>query len=116
MNVKYTGTSDFQEFSAADFKKAGVEGKKTSFPQGESVEVDDSVGQALIAKDGIFGDFSFEEVNDEEEQADDSGSNGSDAEDAAEGSAMTDSGSLQQDLDTPSTPRTAKKATSARTR
>ena len=65
MNVKYMGTSDFQEFSAADFDKAGVQGKKLSFARGASVEVDDAVGEALISKEGTFGDYAFEEVVDE---------------------------------------------------
>lgn len=70
MKVKYTGTSDFQEFSAADFSKAGVEQRKLSFARGEVVEVDDAVGEALTSTDAdesIFWDFSFEQVEDDEE-------------------------------------------------
>lgn len=68
MKVAYTGISDAQEFGAEDFKKADLEQRKLRFPKGEPVEVDDAVGQALIAKDGIFGDFSFEEVTEDNER------------------------------------------------
>lgn len=70
MKVKYTGISDFQEFGAEDFKKAGVEQRKLSFARGEVVEVDDAVGEALTSTDAdesIFWDFSFEQVEDDEE-------------------------------------------------
>ena len=66
MKVKYTGTSDFQEFSSADFKRAEIEAKKTSFPRGVEVEVPDEVGQALISDEGLFGGHSFEQVEEEE--------------------------------------------------
>lgn len=66
MKVKYTGKSDFQEFSAADFKKAEVDDQnKVSFPKGEAVEVSDAAGEALTSKEGIFGQHSFEQVEDE---------------------------------------------------
>jgi hypothetical protein len=66
MRVKYTGTSDVQEFDASDLKKAGVEGfRKTSFPQGVAVEVSDEVGELLTSKEGLFGDYAFSEVADE---------------------------------------------------
>lgn len=115
MKVKYTGTADFQEFSAADFKKAGVEGKKVSFPRGEAVEVSDEVGQALVSDEGLFGGHSFEEVNDEEEQADDGEANRADAGSEDAGQEMTESGTPQQGTDAPAR-ATAKKTTSARTR
>ena len=68
MQVKYTGKSDFQEFSAADFKKAEVDDQnKVSFPKGEAVEVSDAAGEALISKEGVFGQHSFEQVEDEAE-------------------------------------------------
>lgn len=71
MKVTYTGTSDFREFSKADFDKAGVEGgKKLSFARGETVEVDDALGEALVSKEGLFGDESFSEAEDEEDEAD----------------------------------------------
>lgn len=73
MKVSYTGTSDFQEFSAADFKKAGVEGQnKVSFPKGVPTKVSDEAGQALISDEGVFGRHSFEQVDeaDEEETTD----------------------------------------------
>lgn len=68
MKVAYTGTSDFQEFSAADFEKAGIEdGKKIKFAQGKPTEVDDAIGEALVSKEGFFGDYSFESLDDVEE-------------------------------------------------
>lgn len=66
MKVKYTGTSDFQSFSKADFEKAEVDQNKLTFERGVPVEVPDEVGQALVSKEGVFGDFSFEEADDEE--------------------------------------------------
>lgn len=58
--LKYMGTSDSRELSAADFKKLGVEDqKKTVFPRFEEVEVDDVVAEALTN----LGDF--EEVKTE---------------------------------------------------
>lgn len=54
MLVRYTGTSDFRELGAADFKKFGVEGgRKTTFAQDEATEVDDSLWPALEK----IGDF-----------------------------------------------------------
>lgn len=68
MKVAYTGTSDFQKFSKADFAKAGIEdGKNHSFARGEPTEVNDEIGEALVAKDGIFGDFSFVSLEEVEE-------------------------------------------------
>lgn len=71
--IKYTGTSDAQTFDAEDMKKEGVEGfKKTTFRKGEPVEVDDAVAEQLLGKEGIFGPYSFEEV----EEADTEGTSG----------------------------------------
>jgi hypothetical protein len=112
MIVKYTGTSDFQGFDSKDFDKAGVDGKKVLFAQGEPKEVSDEVGQALIAKDGIFGDFSFEEVKD----SDDAEADGSDSQDAPKGEALTESSTPQIGTDATRGTTAAKKATSARTR
>ena len=68
MIIKYTGTSDFQEFGKADFDKAGVEGgKKLRFARNEPVEVDDTLAEALISKEGLFGDFSFEQADEEDD-------------------------------------------------
>jgi hypothetical protein len=64
--VRYTGPANFQEFGKADFAKADVDQGKLVFPQGESVEVSQEVHDALTAKDGIFGDFSFESANEDE--------------------------------------------------
>lgn len=67
MRIEYTGTSDFQEFSKADFAQAGVEQGKLSFPKNKPVEVPDEVAQALLSKEGVFGSFSFSEAKDEPE-------------------------------------------------
>lgn len=67
MKVQYDGSSDFREFSAADFTKAGVEAKKISFAKGEAVEVSEEVGAALTSKEGIFGEEVFSEVREDEE-------------------------------------------------
>ena len=71
MRIVYAGTADFKEFSAADFKKAGLEDqKKIVFQPGVVVEVSDEVGQALIADEGLFATDSFQEVADDEEGVD----------------------------------------------
>jgi len=58
MEIKYTDSSDARVLDADDLKKAGVEGfRKTMFQRGESVEVDDAVGDALLAAPEIFGKF-----------------------------------------------------------
>ena len=62
MIIKYTGSSDFQEFGASDFAKADLEQRKLSFARGVEMEVDDLVGRALTSSDGIFGGHQFEEV------------------------------------------------------
>lgn len=68
MKVQYTGNADFQEFSAADFKKAEVDDQhKVRFAKGEPTEVSDAAGEALISEEGIFGQHSFEKVEDEGE-------------------------------------------------
>lgn len=87
MKLKYTGTADFQEFSAADFKKAGVDdARKVRFARGEATEVDDAVGEALVSKEGVFGDFKFEAVEDDEEESEPQ------AQGSADDSEMTESG------------------------
>lgn len=95
MKVKYTGYADFQVFSAPDFAKAGVEGKKTTFPKGEPVEVSEEVGQALTSDEGIFANYQFKEV-DEDEGTPRSSSRG-----ATDDSEMADSGTVQGDTGTP---------------
>lgn len=58
--VIYQGPSDAYELSAADFKRLGVEdGKKTAFPRGEAVEVDDSVAEALLAGEKLAHSNAF---------------------------------------------------------
>ena len=67
--VKYTGTSDFQIFSKADFEKAGVNDQnKVTFARGEPQEVSEAAAKALTSTDSeesIFHDFSFVEVDEE---------------------------------------------------
>jgi hypothetical protein len=71
MKVVYAGTSDFREFSAADFKKGGFEDqKKLVFEPGVVVEVDDELGAALVGDEGLFGPEPFEEVGEDEEGVD----------------------------------------------
>lgn len=111
--IKYTGTSDSYELSAADFAKGGVEGaRKTRFPKGKAVEVDDAIAELLLnadKDDPVFGDFKtvFQEADDEDEAYED---------DAPKGSAnppeMSDSGNPSQS--STSTPP-AKKATAKKT-
>lgn len=68
MKVKYTGTSDFQEFSKADFEKAGVEDQgKVRFAKDEPKDISESAAEALLSKDGVFGDYSFEEADEDDE-------------------------------------------------
>jgi hypothetical protein len=58
---------DSRELGAADLAKAGVEGfKKTTFHNGQAVEVEDNVADALV-NHGIFGgDFSISEGDEPE--------------------------------------------------
>lgn len=62
--IAYTGSSDFQEFSKDDLAKGGVEdGKDLRFAQGEPTEVEDEVAEALLSKEGVFGDHSFTDLS-----------------------------------------------------
>lgn len=66
VKVKYNGPSHFRVLDAADLKKVGVEGfKKTSFPRGEEVEVDEAVAKGL--DELVPGEFSV--VKDEPKPA-----------------------------------------------
>lgn len=77
MKVVYTGSSDFQEFDANDFKKAEVENqKKIRFAKGEPTEVSEEAGQALTASSGIFGGHSFEVAPDEDQKVDEEADSG----------------------------------------
>jgi hypothetical protein len=68
MNIAYTGSADFQEFSKNDFEKAGIEDAKAMrFAKGQPAEVPDEVGEALTSKEGIFGDHSFVNLDNVEE-------------------------------------------------
>ena len=73
MKIVYTGPSDFQEFSKADFAKASIEHNKIHFAKNVPQEVADEVAAALVSKDAdespIFYDYSFEEVEDNEKLA-----------------------------------------------
>lgn len=70
MRVQYTGPSNSQEFSKADFKKAELDQDDTVFPKNTAVQVPEKVGAALVSGDAeespIFFDFDFEEVGVEE--------------------------------------------------
>lgn len=56
--VKYTGPVDFRVLASDDLKKTEVTGfRKTIFPAGVGIEVDEAVAQALIANPLIFGNF-----------------------------------------------------------
>lgn len=57
-SVKFTGREDLRILGADDLKKAGVEGfRSTSFAQGEAVEVDSAVAEALLGNSELFGTF-----------------------------------------------------------
>lgn len=86
MRVQYDGTSDTQIFDASDMAKAGIEDsgfKKTEFHRGVPTEVPDEVGQALISKEGLFGDYKFKEVNDDGE---DDGTESASGDESSDGS------------------------------
>lgn len=68
--VTYTGSSDFQIFTSADFKKGGVDDQnKVTFTRGEPTEVSDAAAAALTGEEGVFGPYLFE-ASDESETAD----------------------------------------------
>jgi hypothetical protein len=99
MKVKYTGTSDFQEFGAEDFKKADVNNqKKVVFAKGEPTEVSPQAGKALLSDEGLFGPYAFEEVEEKEEAVDEVSGPDSFAGDA---DSQTESGSLSTGDSTP---------------
>lgn len=62
MFLKYVGTSDYRELSAADFTKLGAEANKTRFVQHEVVEVPDDTGDILLSHEFVKGEF--EQVDD----------------------------------------------------
>jgi hypothetical protein len=66
--VQYVGASDFRELTAADFKKAGVEGRKTTFNKGQSITVDADVADALTSNELFAGEF--KEVEEDEAEVD----------------------------------------------
>lgn len=69
--VIYNGTSDVQIFDKADFAKGGVDDQgKVTFRKGEEVEVSDAAAEALLSKEGLFGDYGFEAPKEEDEGTD----------------------------------------------
>ena len=68
MFLKYVGTSDYREFTAADFKKLGAEANKTRFVYQEVVEVPDDTGQILLESELIKGEFEEVEPPESQEQ------------------------------------------------
>ena len=71
MKIAYTGKADVRVLTADDFKKfSEVEGfKKTSFNKGETVEVTDEIGQALLDNTRHFGEFTEVTEGDEPAEA-----------------------------------------------
>lgn len=72
--ITYDGPSNFQEFGAADFKKADIEQGKLVFERGVPKEVEDEVADVLTSTDAedspIFHAFAFSEAEDHEEADD----------------------------------------------
>jgi hypothetical protein len=66
--VQYVGASDSRELTAADFKKAGVEGRKTTFNKNQSITVEDDVADALTSSELFAGEF--KEVEEDKATAD----------------------------------------------
>lgn len=93
MKVIYTGKSDFQEFDANDFKKAGIDGqKKVKFAQGEPTEVSDEAGQALVGAEGIFGPYSFKAHEENESTSEKNSDDGEENPSALEQTELADEG------------------------
>lgn len=67
MFLKYVGTSDYRELSAADFRTLGAEANKTRFVQHEVVEVPDDTGQVLLEHESLKGEFEEVEPEDNED-------------------------------------------------
>ena len=107
--VKYTGPDDARILDAKDIAKAvEVEGfRKTTYPKGTPVEMDDAVIEAITAVPEIFGNF--EVVTDEAEA--DSKSTKSKAK-VADAGAVTSTSSAST-ADAPSTRPSGKASTGA---
>lgn len=70
--VEYYGTADFKEYTAADFKKAGIENaKKVVFQPATPIELPAEVADALVSKEGLFGEELFKEIPREIAEGDD---------------------------------------------
>lgn len=69
--IAYVGTSDFQEFSKADFEKAGIEdAKSVRFARFEPTEVSAEIAEVLVNRnDTVFDDFLFEDLTEVGEDA-----------------------------------------------
>lgn len=66
MKIKYTGTSDYREFSKKDLERFEVEDAKALvFPRDEPTEVPEGVGLALTDPKHPLGKEFFEEVKEE---------------------------------------------------
>ena len=104
MEIKYSDRSDARVLDADDLKRVGVEGfRKTMFPRGEAVEVDDAVGEMLLEAHEIFGKFERVERDASSDEAKATKASAKDA-DAAPGEAATTS-------DTPTTRPTGRAST-----
>jgi hypothetical protein len=118
--IQYQGPADFQQYDAQDLQKAGVEDAGAlSFAKGEPREVPDEIADALVGNEtGLYGDFIEVDEPDEEEVIDEPSAF---VQPPAGTDAMTDSGTLQQDVSPPGSsgststpaPRATKKAASS---
>lgn len=58
MKIKYTGPDDLRILDAKDLAKADVEGfRKTEFPKGEVVEIDDAAAEGILRTPEVYGNF-----------------------------------------------------------
>lgn len=67
--IQYVGPADVRELSAADFKKAGVEGRKATYQRGVQFEVEDQATADALLTDPLFAG-EFVEVIPAEDEAD----------------------------------------------
>ena len=103
--VAYQGPADIRILTSDDVQTVGVEAgvfKKTEFYRDQPVEVDDSVADALIENDGVFGKFAVVEKADAEKAAQDD-----EAEAEVEEGEATASGANTETTGTPSGTRSS---------